>query len=139
MKRTIDILKENSYGEPGAWKRQAQEELEAWGWKQYSYMIAIKARRQMSHRGITQKQLAVAMGCSQQYVSLLLKGNLNLTLETIARLEKALEFSILGNLMEMNPRYSIPDSSARYLSEGPAPGYGEDNLLSLQTDNNQEP
>lgn len=138
MKKTIEILKEHSYGEPGAWKRQAQEELDAWDWKQYSYMIAIKVRQQMSRRGITQKQLAESMNCTQQYVSLLLKGNLNLTLETIARLEKALQFKLLGGLMDMLPQYSMP-SPTQYLSDGPAPGYGRNNSLSLQTDNNQEP
>ena len=116
MKRTIGILKANSYGEPGAWKLKAQKELETWDWKQYSYMIAIKSRRQMARNGITQKQLAERMGCTQQYVSLLLKGNLNLTLETIARLEKALQFTLLGSLLELNQEYALPHP-AQYLSE----------------------
>ena len=81
-------------------------------------MIAIKARQQMARQGITQKQLAETMGCTQQYVSLLLKGNLNLTLETIARLEGALQFSMLGSLLEMEPHYSVR-SSSQYLSDGP--------------------
>lgn len=125
MKKTIEILKENSYGEPGAWKRRAQEEVEDWAWKRYSYMIAIKARRQMARQGITQKQLAETMGCTQQYISLLLKGNLNLTLETIAHLENALQLSLLGSLMDMDPQYPA-FSSTQYLSEGPAPLYGGD-------------
>jgi ribosome-binding protein aMBF1 (putative translation factor) len=126
MKRSIDVLKEHSTGEPGAWKRQAQEELEAWDWKQYSYMIAIKARRQMGRLQMTQKQLAEAMGCTQQYVSLLLSGNLNMTLETIARLEKALQFTLLGELMDLEPQYPRLHPTSQYLSEGPAPGYGGD-------------
>lgn len=124
MKRTIDVLKEHPYGEPGGWKRQAQAEMEDWNWKQYSYMIAIKARSQMARRQMTQKQLAEAMGCSQQYVSLLLRGNMNMTLETIARLENALQFKLLDGLLKMDPQYRASDTSARYLSEGPAPGYG---------------
>lgn len=119
-------MKEHSTGEPGAWKRQAQEELEAWDWKQYSYMIAIKARRQMGRLQMTQKQLAEAMGCTQQYVSLLLSGNLNMTLETIARLEKALQFTLLGELMDLEPQYPRLHPPSQYLSEGPAPGYGGD-------------
>ena len=59
MKRTIDVLKEHPYGEPGGWKRQAQAEMEDWSWKQYSYMIAIKARSQMARRQMTQKQLDI--------------------------------------------------------------------------------
>ena len=124
MKRTVDVLKEYSYGEPGGWKHQAQAEMEDWSWKQYSYMIAIKARSQMARRRMTQKQLAETMGCSQQYVSLLLRGNLNLTLETIARLEKALQFKLLDGLLKMDPSDRSADTSVRYLSEGPAPGYG---------------
>ena len=124
MKRTVDVLKEHPYGEPGGWKRQAQAELEDWSWKQYSYMIAIKARSQMARRQMTQKQLAETMGCSQQYVSLLLRGNMNMTLETIARLENALQFKLLDGLLKMDPQYRTPATSAQYLSEGPAPGYG---------------
>ena len=124
MKRTSDVLKEHPYGEPGGWKRQAQAEMEDWSWKQYSYMIAIKARSQMARRQMTQKQLAEAMGCSQQYVSLLLRGSMNMTLETIARLENALQFKLLDGLLKMDPQYRASDTSARYLSEGPAPGYG---------------
>lgn len=126
MKRSIDVLKEHSTGEPGAWKRQAQEDLEAWDWKQYSFMIAIKARRQMARLQMTQKQLAEAMGCTQQYVSLLLSGHLNMTLETIARLEKALQFSLLGESMGLEPQYPRLHPASQYLSEGPAPGYGGD-------------
>ena len=126
MKRSIDVLKEHSTGEPGAWKRQAQEELEAWDWKQYSYMIAIKARRQMGRLQMTHKQIAEAMGCTQQYVSLLLSGNLNMTLETIARLEKALQFTILDELKTLETRYRLPNNPPQYLSEGPGPAYGGD-------------
>ena len=125
MKRTIDILKANSYGEPGAWKRKAQEELDAWDWKQYSYSIAIKVRQKMTGNGITQKELAEKMGCTQQYISLVLKGNLNLTLETIARLEKALQFSLIGGLLDLDQDYTT--KPALYLSEAPGPGYGGDN------------
>jgi transcriptional regulator with XRE-family HTH domain len=124
MKRTIDIIKAHSVGEPGAWKKQAQEELEAWDWRQYSFLIAAKVRGAMTRKGITQKQLAEAMGCTQQYVSLVLKGNLNLTLETISRLEKALGLRILENLFSTESTYMVPSQEPRYLSDGKAPEYG---------------
>ncbi len=126
MKRTIDVLREHSTGKSGEWKQQAQEEVEAWGWKQYSYMIAIKARKQMARLQMTQKQLAEAMGCTQQYVSLLLSGNLNMTLETIARLEKALQFTLLGELKTLETHYRLPNNPPQYLSEGTGPAYGGD-------------
>lgn len=96
MKKAIDIVKENNTGIPGAWKKQAQSEVQKWAWKKYAFGIAIKAKSRMESLGMTQKQLAEKMGCSQQYISLLLKGNENLTLETIAKIETILEISLLG-------------------------------------------
>lgn len=118
MQKTIDYLKAHAYGEPGAWKKQAQTDLEEWDWKQYSFQIAIKARSVMAQKGITQKQLAEAMGCTQQYVSLILKGNLNLTLETISKLEKALGFDIIGQaLLAPAGQYRSSPQTPVYLND----------------------
>lgn len=54
----------------------------------------------MESRKITQKDLASMMGCTQQYVSSLLKGSTNMTLETICRLEKALEMDIVSETIK---------------------------------------
>ena len=47
----------------------------------------MKTMQAMDKQSVTQSILAKRMGCSQQYVSNLLKGNSNMTLETIARIE----------------------------------------------------
>ncbi len=44
---------------------------------------------------MSQKQLAELVGCSPQYVSRLLKGEENLTLETLCKLERALNVPIM--------------------------------------------
>lgn len=44
---------------------------------------------------MTQTALAAKMGCTQQYVSLILKGNENLTLDILTKLEDALGIKIL--------------------------------------------
>lgn len=49
---------------------------------------------------VTQAQLAERLGCTQQYVSNLLKGDTNFTLETIAKLEDALGIDILKSGMD---------------------------------------
>ncbi len=49
----------------------------------------------MEAEGITQKQLAERMNCSQQYVSKILKGCENLSLETVAKIELALGIKII--------------------------------------------
>lgn len=50
----------------------------------------------MEETGMTQKQLAQKMGCSQQYVSKILKGKENLSLETLSKIEYSLEISIFS-------------------------------------------
>ena len=49
----------------------------------------------MEQLHLTQKSLAERMGSSQQYVSKVLKGQENLSLETITKIESALDFDIL--------------------------------------------
>jgi transcriptional regulator with XRE-family HTH domain len=49
----------------------------------------------MESMGMTQKSLAEIMGCSQQYVSKILKGKENLSLETLSKIESALGIAIL--------------------------------------------
>ncbi len=49
----------------------------------------------MEEAGLTQKSLAQRMGCSQQYVSRILKGTENLSIETITKIESALNLGIL--------------------------------------------
>ena len=49
----------------------------------------------MKCQGLTRQDVAIRMGCSPQYVSRLLKGEENLSLETICKLENALNMAIL--------------------------------------------
>ena len=45
----------------------------------------------MDFLGVNQKELAQRMGCTPQYVSKILKGKENLSLETICKIEDALD------------------------------------------------
>ena len=45
--------------------------------------------------GMTQKMLAENMDCSQQYISKILKGRENLSLETLAKIEDALNLRLV--------------------------------------------
>ena len=49
----------------------------------------------MEKMKISQKQLAERMNCSQQYISKILKGKENLSLETLTKIENALDIQIL--------------------------------------------
>ena len=66
-------------------------------WLKYSRYITLKVLKVMDEQSVSQTQLASRIGCSQQYVSNLLKGSSNMTLETIARLENALN---LDNILQ---------------------------------------
>ena len=72
----------------------------------------------MEEQSVTQVELAKRMGCTQQYVSNLLKGSSNMTLETIARLEKALGIDILQSALSYVSGYSVTEgSSQHYLND----------------------
>jgi len=64
-------------------------------WMLYSRTIATIMSNRMAQLGMTQKALAIKMNCSQQYVSKVLKGRENLSLETLCKIEKALDVNIL--------------------------------------------
>ena len=54
----------------------------------------------MEELDLTQKSLAEKMRCSQQYVSKILKGRENLSIETLCKIEMALELSLLPQMAE---------------------------------------
>ena len=57
--------------------------------------IALMMLDKMEELGLTQKAVAERMGCSQQYISRVLKGSENLSIETISKIESALGLQIL--------------------------------------------
>lgn len=65
------------------------------GWLRYSRKIAIKVAMAMKQQGLSRQDVADRMGCSPQYISKLLKGTENLSLETICKLEDVLNVAIL--------------------------------------------
>ena len=50
----------------------------------------------MVELGLTQRTLAKKMNCTQQYVSKVLKGRENLSLETMCKIEDALDIKVLN-------------------------------------------
>jgi len=66
-------------------------------WRLHSRTIATIMSTRMEQLGMTQKALAMKMNCSQQYISKVLKGRENLSLETLCKIEKALDVKILNS------------------------------------------
>ena len=59
-------------------------------WWKSSSVIASIVKKRMAELGLSQIGLAVKMGCTQQYISKILKGRENLPLETLSKLGDAL-------------------------------------------------
>ena len=79
----------------------------------------------MDEQSVTQVELARRMGCSQQYVSNLLKGSSNMTLETISRIEEALDIDIVESALSLVDGYCPRERENCYLSDVEQVQYGE--------------
>ena len=64
-------------------------------WVCHSQAIAATMSDRMEELGMTQRVLAEKMNCTQQYVSKVLKGRENSSLETLSKIENALGIKIL--------------------------------------------
>ena len=100
--KAVDFLKSHQVKTSSSWREAARYRADNWPWLRYSYAIAIRVSGRMRALGITQKELAEKMGCTQQNVSTLLKGQANMTLETISKLEAALNMNLVGHLLDFD-------------------------------------
>jgi len=94
----IAFLNEHSSSTPSKWREEAEWRRANREWLCYSRKIAIIVLMALEEQHLSQGQLAERMGCSPQYVSRLLKGDENLSLETICKLEKALQIPIMQRI-----------------------------------------
>ena len=126
MTSITNFLKNNQSFTNDIWKAEAATRREAFFWQRYSFGIAAQVRSRMKELGMTQNALAEKLGCTQQYISILLKGKENLTLETIAKLEMALRLDFLGGCIPTSPSYEVKERTRVYLnSNNEVPPYGD--------------
>ena len=97
LEEAIERLSRYQSDEPSDWRVEEERVryAKSKGWLQYSRKIAIKVAVAMKQQGLSRQDVADRMGCSPQYISKLLKGTENLSLETICKLEDALNIAIL--------------------------------------------
>lgn len=91
----ITNLKRHQSAPQSKWRENAEWRIANKEWLRYSQHIAMMMLDKMEELGLTQKSVAERMGCSQQYISRVLKGTENLSIETISKIENALDLSIL--------------------------------------------
>lgn len=98
----IDKFKALVSEEKSGWLDKALYRKENEDWLNISFDIAIKimstlrANKKQGNYPKNQKELAEVMGCSAQYITKLLKGSENLTIETISKIQKALDISLIS-------------------------------------------
>ena len=96
--KLLEYLENHQPATPSNWKEKAEWRRENRDWIRHSQEIALAMLNKMDELKMSQTALAKQLGCSQQYVSKLLKGGENLSLETISKIEKALSITIIQSL-----------------------------------------
>ncbi len=88
-------LEKLSGKESSQWLEKAEWRRQNRGWLKKSAAVALKVLQELRRQGMTQKDLAERMAISAQQVNKIVKGQENLTLETLDKLEKALNIQLL--------------------------------------------
>lgn len=99
MEATVANLRKYTSTTPSKWREEAEFRRKNREWLRYSQMIAMRMHDRMDELGLTQKKLAEMMNCSQQYISKILKGRENLSLETLFKIESVLDIKIIHELV----------------------------------------
>ena len=117
--RELSVLEQHEV--KTGWKEKAQWRRENRRWLRYSGFIAMSVMNRLDELGLTQKELAERMACSPQYVSKLLRGSENLTLDTISKLEECLGIDLIrialspseGDLAQQNHTHVVTELDPR--------------------------
>ncbi|MBO7437706.1 MAG: helix-turn-helix transcriptional regulator [Bacteroidaceae bacterium] len=117
MDKVIDFLKAHESATPSRWREEAEWRKANREWLRYSQYIAIRMLSRMDEQHITQTILAEKMGCSQQYISKVLKGKENLSLETISKIESALEIDLVKSALSFVKKYDYSEPEQHKVAE----------------------
>lgn len=83
-------------GKDSLWKEKAKYRRDNRDWLKVSAAIAVKILASLKTKGLSQRELAERMGVSPQQVNKIVKGQENLTLETISKIEAVLGINIIA-------------------------------------------
>jgi DNA-binding XRE family transcriptional regulator len=92
----LEKLKKITSKQQSGWLEDAKWREGNEAWLDYSFKIALRVLNTLRSLPITQRDLAEKMGVTPQHVNKIVKGKENLSLETIAKLEKALGVPIIS-------------------------------------------
>ncbi|MCX6170173.1 MAG: helix-turn-helix transcriptional regulator [Ignavibacteriales bacterium] len=109
MSSVSERLKKIASKEPSKWLEKAKWRVTNEKWLDKSAKIALTILRAIREKGITQKELAEKLNISPQQINKLVKGNENLTLETIYKLEIVLGITLMDIPSLQTTIKSVPE------------------------------
>lgn len=83
-------------------------------WQEKAFNIALRIVSHMRTNKISQVQLANTMSMKAQSLNRIVQGKENLTLETICRIEKALQISIIEVVFSNNESFEVKSDSTKF-------------------------
>lgn len=102
------------------WLDKAKYHQENQDWLDISFAIAVKilstlrANKKKDVAPKNQKELAFALNCTPQYISKLLKGTEKLNIETISKIQKALNLKIIDNGLIKQQEVVVVKNEAKF-------------------------
>ena len=85
--KSINYLENRQSKTPSKWRDEAEWRRENKAWLRHSQHIAVVVLSYMKREKITQSIMAERLNYTQQYVSKILHGSENMSLETLTKLE----------------------------------------------------
>ena len=94
MGTAVERLRQYQSSTPSRWREEAEWRRANRNWLRRSQAVAMKMLDKMEEMKWTQQKVAEMLGCSQQYVSKIVKGSENLTLEMLSKIEDTMGIKV---------------------------------------------
>lgn len=96
MGNAVERLRKYESTTPSRWREEAEWRRANQAWLRRSQTVAMKMLDRMEEMHWTQQQVAGMLGCSQQYVSRMVKGSENLSLEMLSKIEDVMGVKVFA-------------------------------------------
>lgn len=93
--KTLKFLERNLSSEPSTFAEEAKWRQDNEVWLKWSQGIAMKIIDYMQEHQLSRADIAARLGCTPQYVSIILSGHTNFSFKSIAEIERCLNIHIM--------------------------------------------
>ncbi len=95
MKPNVEKFEAHVSNQESGWHKDVEERLRNKLWQDKAFDIALTLLKYKDAYKLNQAELARKIGVSKQYINRILQGKENLTLETICKIEGALQIKLI--------------------------------------------